>query len=231
MGGIGKGALALVFAAGSAASVVAVRLDRALDSSERNLAGAEERIRQMEREEEAGRGERARLTDELRGLKGELALLRAALTVGSGATSPEGGSEPSVVVLEDASGEMPAAMPSLSPEQGVGVAPDLPPPDPEPARRQREELFGAHAPAVEAMLTLHAEERFEELAAVAEEEIARDPSFTFAWVQGGLAYARLGAVDRARQLLTVARDRSQDADPRLVPYYRAGWFALEDVGP
>jgi hypothetical protein len=81
------------------------------------------------------------------------------------------------------------------------------------------------------MLTLYAEERFDELAALSEAEIARDPDFTFAWVQSGLAYVQLGDVERARERLTVARERAENADARLVPYYRAAWLALEDVAP
>ncbi len=95
-----------------------------------------------------------------------------------------------------------------------------------------EELFGpARAPAAEALLGLVRGNRFDELAVRAEEEIARDPEFTLAWFQAGVAHARLGDYDRARQRLEVARDLARDGDPRLEPYYRTGRFvlaALED---
>jgi hypothetical protein len=207
-----KAALVLTIAGGVAAAVVAVRLDRALEASKATVAQARERIRSLEGDAEAALRERARLEDELRGLKGEVAWFRAALADDSTETAE------------------PTPPPAASPEgSAASPAPDPPPPDPRPAIQEREELFGADAPAVETMLALFAEERFEELATLADEETARNPDFTFAWIQGGLAYARLGEMDEARERLNVVQESAQDVDPRLVPYYRAAWFALEDT--
>jgi hypothetical protein len=226
---IRTGVLVLAIAGCVAAAALAVRLGGSLEASERSLARAEERIRALESEAEVHRAERARLADELRGSRSELALLRAALAIGS-AEQPDGVAElPDLLDAEEAAAANDAA--SAAPEPIHEALPDPPPPDPQIARRQREEIFGAHAPAVETMLALHAEERFAELAALADAEIARHPDFTFAWVQGGLAYVRLGEVERARERLVVARDRAQDGDARLLPYYRAAWFALEDIAP
>jgi hypothetical protein len=224
---IRTGALVLAVAGGLAAAIVTVRLDRSLEASEEVLARAEDRIRVLEREAEETRKERVRLSAELRIARSELALLRAALAIGSAAEPRAGVAERSALALEDVADEIAAAIPEARPEAVAEPAPA----DPLLALRQREQLFGADAPAVEAMLTLHAEERFEELAALADAETASDPDFTFAWVEAGLAYARLGEVEKAQERLLEAQERAQDADPRLVPYYRAAWFALEDLAP
>jgi hypothetical protein len=227
---IRTGALVLAAAGCLAASTLAFRLGRSLDASEQSLARAEDRIRTLERAAEEAEKERIRLADELRGLKDERSRHGAAAVVRPAARPEDDIAEALARVLDDVPdetsvGNLDGAIPNRD------AASEPAPPDPEPARQQRAELFGPHAPAVEDMLTLHADERFAELAALADVEIARDPDFTFAWVQGGLAYLRLGQVERARGRLLVARDRAQGADARLAPYYRAAWFALEDLEP
>ena len=228
---IRTGALAVAVASGLAASMLAFRFGRSLDASEQSLKRAEDRIRTLERAAEEAEKERVRLAEELRGLKNERARQVAARAVRPAARPEDGIAEAFARVLDGVPRETQRGIPEEAiPQPYLDAAPE-PAPDPEPARQQRAELFGARAPAVETMLTLHAEERFAELAALADVEIARDPDFTFAWVEGGLAYLRLGQVDRARERLLVARDRAQDADARLAPYYRAAWFALEDLEP
>lgn len=107
------------------------------------------------------------------------------------------------------------------------------PPDPreEERRIQRERLFGrARAEDAELLLSLTRARRYEELAFVAEATLERDRGFTLAWAQAGIAHAKLGNLERARELLEVVRERApREPDPAVRPYYRAALFTLAAI--
>lgn len=162
-------------------------------------------------------------------------LLRlSAAPSGTLATGAEEGSEP-VAPEPQPSAErgpsFPGAEPGLPAGEEGWVLVERTPEDPAAIAervdsRRAVEATEAFEQAQTRLRGLYRERDFPALAAAAEEEIQRFPETVEPYALGGLAYARLGDEDRARELLRVVMDRAED-DPDV----RLAMLALRMLDP